>query len=970
MKKLFFTAFLMLALARLAPAQPVSSYTNNNGVFGFVQVDATNFFNNASFEISFSSYTPYDFLDVLMYSNRSLMYCSTGFTFDRKVQDPFGQVTSYPANIFGNANQGQVVAGVAGASPLTFDPVVNLSPVINIMATNVVNTGLLETDPTGVIEITGNNLDLRRGTMFIEGFDNLASGTDFLSVLTNIANLGIATEFYGIGNQSNLLSLASFTLPLATAPASKGTLTPGVATTLIVTPPNPVAYSLTTAINASNVYHQVVILNTNLAGVGVSVRFDPSATLPTPTVNWEAVVTNITGAIITNDLYLQDNLGGSNSLGTNGYTLSGIPQFGPTNYVFTRTFPGFNLLTAPDPGYDPTTIFAAAFKATNLYSVYEVQVQPTAFAPDLTAVTATVTNLPGRVVLTATGPGSYLDLSRATVTGPNYFALNATNDFRGTSNAQIVVPNMDLNLGSISGSLAISNLVAPLIPRFTGLISMYSATWTKVDTNGFTNGYHVLFVSSSLSPTSPVAVQNLLLRSTNMSIYDNLNVISNVFLNGSNLTLGTNALGSQLAAGALILENPTLSWPDSAPTLQNFTNFGTFETFSATLNFSDLSGAPYNSFVNHGVVFAGGISINANYFENSGFGGFLESLTGPLFITAGDAVLSGGQLFSPSDLTIATGSLEMTNSFISLTGSLNLIITNSVSDGGAFSGDSITVADGINLLQKPATGDFLGTTMTLTAPAGLEVNVTWAGLDLGRAAAGFTNNIAIGHLILDGATKTSDFAFGGPDTTNHYAIYVDQLELRDGSTNRSSQGGAQSFTAFTVAPNMKIYFADAIIGGLDISEKMNGANNGQLVWVPAYAGTFSGILVNADNFGHTILANRALAQSQDIDSNGNGIFNFFDTVPFFTAFQLNFGVALTNLPPRVPVVTWTTIPNSTNILYASTNLAATNWSVVTNFVAGGGSTNYNSTTKTARVVDQTPGNGPKFYKVQVNAAQP
>ena len=139
--------------------------------------------------------------------------------------------------------------------------------------------------------------------------------------------------------------------------------------------------------------------------------------------------------------------------------------------------------------------------------------------------------------------------------------------------------------------------------------------------------------------------------------------------------------------------------------------------------------------------------------------------------------------------------------------------------------------------------------------------------------------------------------------------------------------------------------------------------------MPSYAGIFSGITVNADNAGHTIYANRALAQSDDIDSNANGIFNAFDAVPFFTAYQLNFNVGITNLPPKAPVLTWSTIPNSTNILYASTNLAGTNWLVVTNFVATTGNPGFNATTRIARVVDPVRTNG-AFYKVQVDAAQP
>ena len=86
-------------------------------------------------------------------------------------------------------------------------------------------------------------------------------------------------------------------------------------------------------------------------------------------------------------------------------------------------------------------------------------------------------------MLTASGNGSSLDLTRSIITGANYLSLNATNQWLGSAGAQIVAPNMDINLGSSNGFLAVSNLVAPTIPRTTGLIEMYSARWTQVDTN-------------------------------------------------------------------------------------------------------------------------------------------------------------------------------------------------------------------------------------------------------------------------------------------------------------------------------------------------------------------------------------------------------------------------------------------------------------------------------------------------------
>ena len=136
--------------------------------------------------------------------------------------------------------------------------------------------------------------------------------------------------------------------------------------------------------------HQVVFINTNLSGISTSVGFltSPGA-LATPVIQWQSVVTNIAGKVITNSLYLEDTFGSSFTnfnLVTNSFTFSGYPELGPYNYTFTQTFAGFTTLTQANSGYNPATVFAAAFKTTNQYSVLEVLVEPVDFSPDPTAL--------------------------------------------------------------------------------------------------------------------------------------------------------------------------------------------------------------------------------------------------------------------------------------------------------------------------------------------------------------------------------------------------------------------------------------------------------------------------------------------------------------------------------------------------------------------------------------------------------
>ena len=133
--------------------------------------------------------------------------------------------------------------------------------------------------------------------------------------------------------------------------------------------------------------------------------------------------------------------------------------------------------------------------------------------------------------------------------------------------------------------------------------------------------------------------------------------------------------------------------------------------------------------------------------------------------------------------------------------------------------------------------------------------------------------------------------------------------------------------------NLVIYYADAVAAGAglggtaaDVSELINHKNNDHLRWVPTYAGYFSS--TNIVYLGTTNTFNVALARSQYIDSNANGIANAFDPMPFFVPAMLNFTDYPTNNPPSSVAINWNTIPLATNFLFYTTNM--TNWLLLTN----------------------------------------
>ena len=367
-----------------------------------------------------------------------------------------------------------------------------------------------------------------------------------------------------------------------------------------------------------------------------------------------------------------------------------------------------------------------------------------------------------------------------------------------------------------------------------------------------------------------------------------LNVASNLLINAQTLTISSNAPDAPNPYGQLNLNGPNLIWQADLPVLQYVTNFGII-TVPNTVYFAQLAQPPYftttftnsyQTFVNHGSIITSGNTTWANYFESTGAGsnyvivnpaGFpvttnsalLYSTFGPISIQANTALIANGAfdtLFG--DVSIKAGNLVISNQSLQVLGTLNLSVTNQLTDGGAVSSNVWQASDGVNLLVVPAAGDFLGTTLTLTAPAGFEVDNIWAGKDRLASTNGFANNGALGHLILDAGDANSVFFFSGLDASQPYALYVDKIELKNGATNRSNIGGIQNFTGLDFATNMTVYFADATIGNFDISEKMNGANGGHLVWVPSYAGTFSSTNITYPD-GQTYTFNKALVQSTD-----------------------------------------------------------------------------------------------------------
>jgi hypothetical protein len=184
---------------------------------------------------------------------------------------------------------------------------------------------------------------------------------------------------------------------------------------------------------------------------------------------------------------------------------------------------------------------------------------------------------------------------------------------------------------------------------------------------------------------------------------------------------------------------------------------------------------------------------------------------------------------------------------------------------------------------------------------------------------------------------------------------VDYLGFLDQATNRDASGNV---SLLSINTNLVIYYAQAVMNGVSVAEKINHKNNDRLRWVAAYAGNYSS--TNIVYAGVTNAVNAALAQSTDIDSDQDGSANASDPTPFFGYTNVNLTMTLTNVPPLEVLLTWQTIPSATNTVLYTTN-CATPWMVLTNFTTPEAPPYAPVTTSLYDLTYPVP----RFYKVRV-----
>ena len=481
----------------------------------------------------------------------------------------------------------------------------------------------------------------------------------------------------------------------------------------------------------------------------------------------------------------------------------------------------------------------------------------------------------------------------------------------------------------------ISNLAPTSVRRFGGGLRAWSASWdnfeavttpgsTTISTN--TISFHVMVVESQLISQVPVIVNAFAGRGTNVVIHDQLNIGKSFLIEGNSFHLTG---GLTLPVGVNLASNTLLN-------VRNFTNDGIINILGSEFLGTDRP-LSYSNYVNHGTNIAASHEIRTRYFANTADlvanGGVftLDAVTANLvgnhlvesnsFVTNVFFTFGGGfvtnvftntttlqaapRIQGVSDVQIYARDLNLSNSIIKA-GTLILSVTNRLSDGGPGASNEWSVTSGVQMKRRPSTSDLMGTHLRSTVAVLGESEHVWAATNLGVSTAGFSNNLALGKLTLDGGLG-SIFQFSGVGANN--ALYVDYIELLNNATNFTSVLG--------VATNLTIYFANANVP----VNKLNGTAGGRFRWVSDFTGPLSSTNITYSN-GNTYTFNVALVRSQDLDSDGDGIVNADDPEPILVSGSFVVSVALVRDQQELnALLSWRALAYSSNFPPRSLNLS-------------------------------------------------
>jgi hypothetical protein len=855
-----------------------------------------------------------------------------------------------------------------------------------LSADTIQNQGLMSATADGLIQIQGHNVDLSRGGLEIQPFNPGGGGGGFClpggffeTASNYFPEAGVLDQFWALGTNNSYRVTSLFT--------TNNDGTARVVSPLFGLLPSAHPFVWTNKVSDSNYIVEAVFVQDADTNITSRVRFGQSAQAGNPArtaaIAFNTTATNIvTGQTINYSAYVLDSILSSTNfvLLTNLLTLTPmrpspleVTRIPPCEYVNGAQS---NAVLTPDLFYSPPILISVTnlvntnpppnFNPTNILSIMQTNTAyatntvtnyNASYVAELTETANTVpglaaTNQPGRVVIQADN----LNLSRARIRGESEVSIQ-TKHLQDNSNSFINVQTLNYNLGATNGRLVIRDLAPSTVRVFNGLIEAWTAKWTNLinitnnvitpDTNVppvFTTNtttttievdYLILMVLDNLTTVSPVAVNDFAMHSINVVFFDKMTVNGHLSVDSTSFTLTNGA--------ALTLNGTTQNWDaNDFPNLMYLTNQGSITVPNlATLG---SPAKPYASIDNSGSFSAYSQQIFADQFNNSG----LFSARSRLALTANSAKLDGGRFSATGDLTVQANYLKLHNYNITCN-RLNLSVTKLLTDSGSGSSNVVLCPNGFNLASKPDQGDLFGTTFRSAVSAGGSVSYIWGAKDFGPTAAGFSNNVVIGKLILN-ADANSLLAFTGAGVSN--ALYVDYLEIDGALANNLSTGLA-------IDNNLVIYFADSN----QDAQSLDGQAGGRLRWVRDFAGPNSSIPV-ALHSGLSVLMNRSLRNSKTIDSDGDGIPNFYDPTPLdfndsVATSPITLSVALSMQPAPTVVLNWLGSTGTVFQVEYSTDLSPASWQTLTTYTnsSAGGFGSFQDVV--------TPGLSQRYYRVKL-----
>jgi len=991
MKKVIGIGALALALACEGWAAPSARYENFGTVTNVPQIDATVFANYGQFDVG--SLLPYATQNTLFYTNRGVMTSSPGFRFET-VNDAGNRRW---ASSFYNAN-GASIIGSEFLSPA----------IIDVRATNIYNRGALSVSAGGMIRLEGQNVDLQRSGLLVSplfGSAESQTETNFFPELgvfdlywgigampdpvnqnpafstdRLLSTLGrtvlVDSGRHAVTNASGRRLSAQ--VQLSGANSYVYTNAVGVGTfTITNTVPGTTNTTTTNVQIATNIIVQAIFVSTRDTNLTTSVTLYGSTiqtnAFKSVVVQLASVETNVvTGGNDFTTVYLADRLASETNYNTLTNLSTGI-TFIPANFEVARVDPlafGFRPL--------PTAVTNAVLTrdllwnrtytnsvVTNTYSSYRFfftnQLQTLANVPN-----ASITNLPGRVEIYADN----LNLERTRIRGEGVVNIS-TKHLESSKLTAIDVQNVSYNLSSTNGLLSVQNLTKSELQRTAGTVSAFSAIWTNqtgftltntipdpADTNGTTTiqeistntidlTFHVLMVDArSVSTRQPNYVANFEAHSENVTISDVLRITESIKIDSKNLT----------TSGRLLFDGGRLhDWGDSMfPGLNNFTNTGVVSVPGTGFYGSDRE-LPYQSFVNSGTNVAVGVRIRSDYFENSGTlvagsytefnnQAFLSRGPGSVSVEADVIKLDGGRTLAGGEIQYSARELKMRNYTNDSSLSVVFNVSGNLSDNGNEQRNLIKTTAGIHLDTKPSTGDLLGTRVESTASRFSSINHSWSAVDRGPKKEGFSNNTALGWLVIEGGVDSFQ-EFVGTGSAN--GLYVDYLEIGPSYVNNLAN-------FVKVHPNLTIYFADSNVS----AEDLDGALDGRIRWVSEFAGPNSSVDVALAD-GRSLKVNRQFIQSRRIDSDGDGIANGLDATPY-GGVKITSSAVTSNQGTKV-VLSWEAAAGTSYVVEYAVALGKPVWTKVTDYKNSGQSN------VPAVVEDLLPGGSTeRYYRIRYN----